>query len=180
MDIVKQADEFAEKAHRGQYRKDGKTQYIQHSRRVAELYRLYYNIDGFVSQEALAVCLLHDVCENSGITYDTLVHEFNSVIADSVVALSKHSAESKIDYYKRMRTECNATEKCIKLCDRLANLEDTFKLVSSFNIDENRRFGLYYIRDSINLFEYADLYSKTDSIFTSIFQTLCDIGQECH
>lgn len=75
---------FAERAHRGQFRKGTHTPYLVHPLRVAEiLLRAGYPIEWAVA------ALLHDTLEDTPVTETALRRAFGDRIADLVVALSE-------------------------------------------------------------------------------------------
>ncbi|MCX6699331.1 MAG: HD domain-containing protein [Methanomicrobiales archaeon] len=126
------AAEAASIAHRGQFRKDGKTPYIVHPKRVA---MCVANFGG--DHIGIIAAWMHDVMEDceegEAIVHDTLQktdlpQEERDEIFAIVSALTKNDAikgKSKklADTLKRInRAPCQAI--LIKLCDRMDNLVD--------------------------------------------------------
>lgn len=75
---------------------------------------------------AISCALLHDVIEDTNITYDDLYVEFGAEIADAVEALSKNEKiESKQDQMRdsleRILTQAYEVQ-MVKLADRITNL----------------------------------------------------------
>lgn len=78
------------------------------------------------SNLAISCALLHDVIEDTNITYDELYVDFSEAIANGVEALSKDkSLESKQEQMKRsieMLLEQPYEVQMVKLADRITNL----------------------------------------------------------
>ena len=83
MEKVLKAMRFAERAHRGQMRADGKTPYIQHPLAVAELVARWTFANGGEPNMVVGA-LLHDVIEDGRITVGTIPVEFGPVVCDIV------------------------------------------------------------------------------------------------
>ena len=81
--------EFATKKHAGQFRADGKTPYIVHPIKVAEIVRR-------VKQSAdidyiVAAALLHDTLEDTYTSYQELKDEFGEMVASMVMEVTTAS-----------------------------------------------------------------------------------------
>jgi RelA/SpoT family (p)ppGpp synthetase len=135
--IIERAYHRAEKAHEGQKRKSGEPYFI-HCVAVA-------NILGELKldAEAIAAGLLHDVIEDTKITYEDLVKEFGTDIAklvDGVTKLAKMADETiglksdtnrnskaanrEMEYFRKMLLTMDADVRVVlvKLADRLHNM----------------------------------------------------------
>lgn len=103
------ADSFAESAHHGQHRNDGKTPYITHPRKVKnyfiEIYKAYMNVIGSLNVEFIAqVALLHDVVEDTDKTLDDLREAgFSEDVVRAVSAITKHPVKGAEDYLTYLR-----------------------------------------------------------------------------
>ena len=130
---IKIAADAATLAHRGQFRKDKKTPYIVHPKRVAERVKFFGG-----NHIGIIAAWLHDVIEDcpdvgEDIVRDTLRQidlpqkEKDEIFA-IVSALTKNAAikgksDRLADTLKRInQAPCQAI--LIKLCDRMDNLED--------------------------------------------------------
>jgi (p)ppGpp synthase/HD superfamily hydrolase len=109
---------LAEKAHSGQYRRDGKTPYIEHiyavEKRVSHL-----------GNDYRAVAIAHDLLEDSDITADDLLKE--GVPEHIVAAVSLLTKPKYIEMtYKKYLVEVKANElaRRVKIADMLSNLAD--------------------------------------------------------
>ena len=115
---VKNAEEIARKAHKGQTRWDKKTPYIVHPERIASK---------FNSPLLKAAAWLHDVVEDTSWTFDDL-REAN--IPESVIkivdAVTKREGESYKDFILRIRVSSHGA--CaLKEADIRDNLRDLKK-----------------------------------------------------
>lgn len=117
---IKRARELANRLHGQQ--KYGEFPYVVHLWDVANVARRF----GFGGDVVVAACLLHDILEDTLMTYSQLLQEFGPDIADAVLAVTK---DQSLPTRKEKNREVNArTAKSfiaivIKLCDRIANCE---------------------------------------------------------
>ena len=85
---------FAYNAHKGQFRKDDKTEYIYHIVRLVYLFRLFlpdYAGDWAKKElvDALAALMLHDVVEDCDVTYSEISKRFGLDVAENVFWLTE-------------------------------------------------------------------------------------------
>lgn len=122
--ILKLAEEIAREAHKGQYRRDGKTSYIVHIERIVKQVNIYAFKNGWGHTEnAVVVAWLHDVVEDTNITIANLLEKgipFNLVVA--IEALTRRPKENYLDYILKVKRNDIAKE--IKLWDIDDNLND--------------------------------------------------------
>ena len=116
MNIAHVAQEIAQRAHNGQFRRDGVTPYAVHPERVAK------RLSG--DEEAEAVAWLHDVLEDTDETAETLALAGvpASVIA-AVQILTKTPGVAYTDYLCAVRA--NPLARKVKIQDMLDNLSDS-------------------------------------------------------
>jgi guanosine-3',5'-bis(diphosphate) 3'-pyrophosphohydrolase len=118
---VRRAYEFAEAAHRGQRRKDGRA-FIAHPVRVARLLAAR----GY-DEEVLAAALLHDVVEDTDVTLSDLRALFGARVAELVASVTENAqlpmAERKRAYRERVRRSSHAA-RAICAADKVCNLTD--------------------------------------------------------
>jgi len=116
---VKLALEIAKEAHKGQFRHDNKTPYIEHPKEVAMRFYRPFPIDE--TEILYSVALLHDVIEDSKITAKELLKRgVRKIIVDKVVILTKIEGEKYIDYLLRVKEDSLATK--VKIEDIKHNL----------------------------------------------------------
>lgn len=133
---VEKAIRFATKQHAGQER-DGSNPlpYITHPIEVLVNLR---HVGGVVDEDLLAAAVLHDVVEESQVEYSTLEEQFGPRVTSLVKELTRHEP-SKSETRALNREEIwqlraamllediakmSHDAQCIKLADRLTNLED--------------------------------------------------------
>lgn len=150
---IKTAADAATRAHRGQFRKDGKTPYILHPQRVAERVKFFGG-----DHRGIIAAWLHDVMEDCDegvmIVRNTLQRtglppKERDEIFGIVSALTKNPAiagksEKLADTLERInQAPCQAI--LIKLCDRMDNLVDAR--------DQGPEFLSVYLRCSDQLID---------------------------
>ncbi len=109
------AEEIAINAHAGQYRRDGKTPYINHPRKV---------VNRVSTEKEKAVAWLHDILEDTEITEESLsVEGLPDDIIIAVKIMTHQKRQSYKDYLERVKQ--NPVSKTVKIADMLANLSDT-------------------------------------------------------
>lgn len=114
------AFQFAQDAHKGQTRGDGKTPYVRHVMQVSLLVAF-----GGGSQSAVEAALLHDTIEDCGVSYKQLVDEFGIEVANLVgevtfPAGTPNRKQIQIEAVKGMTPDA----RLIKLADITANIYD--------------------------------------------------------
>jgi len=119
------AYQFAERAHSGQLRKDGKP-YITHPLAVAEILAEWQ-----LDAQTLIAALLHDVVEDTGISSSEIAQEFGKAVAglvDGVTKLDKiqfeNKAQAQAENFRKMLLAMARDVRVIliKLADRLHNM----------------------------------------------------------
>lgn len=123
-----EAFSFAEEAHRGQLRKDGKTPYIAHPVEVARILTGLH-----ADEDTLISALLHDVPEDTKFDINQIKEKFGEKIGflvDGITKLSKvyyehNMPERQVESLKKLllHTSEDLRVIIIKLADRLHNME---------------------------------------------------------
>ncbi|UAV84507.1 metal dependent phosphohydrolase, HD region [Pseudomonas phage PHB09] len=113
---------FAMKAHEGQMY--GEHPYGYHLSQVVQNVRIRKAEDSLLPTY-VAVAWLHDVLEDTSISYIELEREFGICVADAVARLTKKTGVSYEDYLAGC---CESTIACeVKICDTMANLQESFR-----------------------------------------------------
>ena len=125
IDRIRRAFDFAVAAHEGQKRKDG-SPYVTHTIAAATI-----AAEMGLDDEAIVAALLHDVLEDTDVTYDTIAEEFGKEVADIVEGVTKLT---RVQYSTTEETQMENLRKMllamakdirvilIKLADRLHNM----------------------------------------------------------
>ena len=115
---------FAAQAHTGQYRKDGKTPYINHPLEVMNLVVL--NVEK-AREEVLIAAVLHDVVEDTHITSAEIKEKFGQDVARLVAELTDDKTLTK-EERKQMQLQevhlLSSEGKLLRLCDKICNVYD--------------------------------------------------------
>ena len=107
---------IAATAHKGQYRRDGKTPYIKHPMSVADRVTKY-------GHEYVSVAYLHDVLEDTNVSVQDLYDlDVPTNIVVAVIQLTKHKGINYDDYLKNIKS--NELARRVKIADILSNLAD--------------------------------------------------------
>ncbi len=120
---------FASIAHHGQVVPSSKIPYINHVGNVAmEAMRAIAVDDKINNPDLLIQCaLLHDVIEDTSVTYEQIKEEFGVEVAEGVLALSKNkNFPSKLEQMKDSLTRIRQQPDeiwMVKMCDRISNLQ---------------------------------------------------------
>lgn len=135
---------FASVAHLGQYVPGTDIPYINHIGNVTmESMASLVESDETIDSDLLVQCsLLHDVIEDTDISYDLVKSEFGKDVADGVQALSKNkklpSKESQMkDSLERIRKQPKEIW-MVKMSDRITNLQPPPKHWNEEKIEKYR------------------------------------------
>ena len=126
IELVLKAYDFAEEQHKGQLRKSGEP-YIIHPLQVAYILS---TLD--LDESTICAALLHDVVEDTRVTYEDIKEKFGKEIADLVDGVTKLSIfqqnitvkEKQVEDYRKMFLAMGKDIRVIliKLADRLHNM----------------------------------------------------------
>jgi len=113
------AKRFAALVHFGQ--RYGTHDYTYHLQQV----EMVLNRFGFHDDELRISAWLHDVIEDTGISYDKLKSGFGEGIADIVYAVTNEMGRNRKERYAKTypKIKANRSGLLIKLADRIANIE---------------------------------------------------------
>ncbi len=121
--MVQKAAIFASQAHEGKVRKGTKIPYIIHPLETAAI------VSGLTGDEAvICAALLHDVIEDTQVTYEELLEQFGNRVA----GLVRFESEDKSKSWQERKAETirhleNASREAKMIClgDKLSNLRST-------------------------------------------------------
>ena len=127
MHLVRKAIDFGMEHHKGQVRKVTGIEYFVHCICVYSTVKKYKESKNIVT--ILCAALLHDILEDTTVTYDELVNEFTKDIADLVVEVTNNkediaAAGGKTTYMKDKLLKMSSYALVIKLADMLDNITD--------------------------------------------------------
>jgi len=122
-DQVQLAREIATKAHEGQFRWDGKTPYIAHPVAIAKAIRDQGYEGKDFAEAAIATAWLHDVVEDTVITFHDLDEAgVHPTIIAAVDAITKRDGEDYLEYLLRVKN--NEVARVVKIEDIKNNMSD--------------------------------------------------------
>lgn len=161
---VKKAKQFAEKAHKGSYRKivDEKGKripYIIHPESVAKIVHEIENSENIA--DIIAAAYLHDVVQDTDVTLEQIRKEFGDVVMQIVSELTtdkeKMEISGKEEYLIDKMLSMSNWALVIKLADRLHNLDDFENIIKSG--DEKRiKWAKNYAKQTKNIVEELEWY----------------------
>ena len=133
--FIPKAAAYAAEHHEGVERKYNGLPYIYHPMRVAGMVlvlqaRLPYLCYNYNIHEIVAAAWMHDLIEDTKVTYGDIEREFNKNVADLVQELTNSSLGSTLNRARRKKIDRDALRqasfpaKIIKLLDRIDNLTE--------------------------------------------------------
>lgn len=118
---------YASLKHKGQQVPGTEFPYIVHVVHVAaEVLIAVYETGDLDANFAVTLALLHDVLEDTRVTYEEINHLFGERVAEGVLALTKFSSLEKENQIRDSIGRIKLLEKevgIVKLADRIANLD---------------------------------------------------------
>lgn len=170
---LRQAFEFAAKAHEGQFRKAGEP-YITHPVSAAEiLTRLR------VDEDTLIACLLHDVPEDTSCTIAEIEELFGKKVAflvEGITKLSKvyyrHNMEGRqVESLKKLFLHSAQDPRTIliKLADRLHNM----MTISALPREKQERIARETLEIFVPIANLLGIWGLKDELEDCCFKTLC-------
>ncbi len=172
-DIILGAKKFAQEKHKNQKRKDGVTPYSDHLEGVVNRLK---NL-GVTNKDVLCAAWLHDIIEDTDVTFDQINERFGREVAVIVLSLSKDQNIPKKDremQYINQLKDAPFQTKIIKLCDISANLKDLVNApISKTQKNKQIKKILHYLRIIKNdITENKSKYPKIQEIIDGI-NTIC-------
>ena len=148
-DLYQKAIKYAGQAHKNQLVPGTESNYLLHLSNVAmEVLFAYKDNQNFDLDFAVQLALLHDIIEDTDVTYSELTEDFDKKIADGVLALTKNkNLDNKIqlaDSLDRMLKQPKEIG-MIKLADRITNLQ---KPPDIWNIKKRKS----YLKQAVDIY----------------------------
>ena len=148
--MIEEAAAFAERVHRGTFRKGTAIPYIVHPMETAVI------VSGFTDEEEMiAAALLHEVVEDAGVTGEELEKRFGRRVKELVLAESEDKSKSweqRKAYTLTHLAESGRDVKILALGDKLSNMRSTARdymvmgdaVWERFNVKEKNKHAWYY------------------------------------
>ena len=172
-DIILGAKKFAQEKHKNQKRKDGVTPYSDHLEGVVNRLK---NL-GVTDKDVLCAAWLHDIIEDTDVTFDQINERFGREVAVIVLSLSKDQnilkKDREIQYINQLK-DASFQTKLIKLCDISANLKDLANApISKTQKNKQIKKILHYLRIIKNdIIENKSGYPKIQEVIDGV-NTIC-------
>lgn len=186
MNLVEEAILFAVHAHAGMFRKGTATPYILHPLESATIVATMTT-----AETTIAAAVLHDVLEDTNVTYEQLKEKFGSV-ADLVAAETENKRRDvpadeswdtrKLETIERLNTCTNLAEKMVALGDKLSNVRSLYRdslvygdeLWEHFNQKDKRKHAWYYrsVVDALSDLRNYKAWQELNSLVNLVFNEL--------
>ncbi len=172
-EIILGAKKFAQEKHKNQKRKDGVTPYSDHLEGVVNRLK---NL-GVTDKDVLCAAWLHDIIEDTDVTFDQINERFGREVAVIVLSLTKDQnilkKDREVQYINQLK-DASFQTKIIKLCDISANLKDLANApISKTQKNKQIKKILHYLRIIKNdIIENKSEYPKIQEIIDGI-NTIC-------
>ena len=135
---TRRAMDIAYKAHNGQVDKSG-VPYIFHPIHVAEQ---------MLTEEECIVALLHDVVEDTEVTFEQLEKEFSPTVIEALKLLTHDKSVEYMEYVRKLKN--NPIARKVKLFDLCHNSDSTrLKEMTPKDIKRRKKYA-----DAMNLLKY--------------------------
>ncbi|GAB4134360.1 MAG: HD domain-containing protein [Bacteroidia bacterium] len=124
MRLLSEAILFAAEAHAGQFRKDGRTPYINHPLQVMHLLIEKADINDV---DILRAAVLHDILEDTTYTFHDLAERFGTTVAEVVSELSDDKTLSKDERKQQqliLADTLSPSARLIRISDKICNVYD--------------------------------------------------------
>lgn len=154
--MINEALRIARLAHRGQFRKGGKIPYILHPMEAGVIAASLSIKNNKVNEEVVAAAILHDVIEDTDLTYENLSNNFNERVLKLVRLQSENKSktwqERKESTIELLENNEDVNFEIVILADKLSNLRAIYRdyeilgddLWERFNVKEKTRHKWYY------------------------------------
>lgn len=188
------ADQWAERQHKGQFRADGVTPYIEHPRAVAQIIIDQVDMVGWTGEEKeriICTALLHDVVEDTPTTIEQIRGHFGEEIAFCVDGVTedvwkykgsdKKYPRDERQYAYAMKVieyaERDSMVLWVKLADMLHNMSDLdgmkYPFRRKFALEKLNFLGLWHRhRRETDFWTYEKMAMKIEKLALDIVKDL--------
>ena len=139
MNNIERAILVAEKAHANQ--SYDIYPYIFHLKQVAEIAEnLHY------CEEILVACILHDILEDTDLSYNDIKKAFGEEVAEIVYCVTDEVGRNRKERKEKTYPKIKSNEKAVivKICDRIANMKHSAKYNPSMLKTYQKEFSDFY------------------------------------
>jgi len=177
--MIREAAEFAAKAHEGTFRKGSRVPYIHHPMEVALIVAQMTNDD-----EVIAAAYLHDVLEDTPVSEQELRDQFGDRVLRLVVAETENKTYSWKERKETTIRHLQAASyevKLLTLADKLSNMRSTSQdylavgeeVWQKFNEKDQRSHQWYIVGIMAALQEFEDslAYQELKSLYEFVFNS---------
>ena len=185
--MIGEAAAFAEKAHRGVFRKGTDIPYITHPLETAVIVSAFTD-----DEEMIAAALLHDVMEDAGVTKGELEEAFGARVACLVMDESEDKRKTwqeRKGYTVRHLSTASRDIKILALGDKLSNMRSTARdylvvgdaIWQRFNEKDKKNHAWYYwgIARALKELEEHVYYQEYIMLCRNVFgPDMCLSGEE--
>ena len=177
--MINEAIIFATNAHRNQTRKGKGTPYILHPLEAGIIVSQIKN-----DEDLICAAILHDVIEDTHITFEMVKEKFNEKIANLVANESEDKSKSwkvrKSHTIETLREEKDEDIGIVALGDKLSNIREMHrdlqeignKLWEKFNMKDKDQHKWYYcgLVDSLSYLSEYSAYQEFKSLVYEVFE----------
>lgn len=171
---INKALEFANLAHGGQFRKGGRVPYILHPMEAGTIAFSLSNKGGFVDEDLIVASILHDVIEDTSMTYEDLSRDFSKRAINLIKLQSEDKSKSWQERKEKtidlLKSQDSIDFEIVILADKLSNLRAIYRdyqalgdrLWERFNVKDKESHKWYYssIGDSIKFLKDSREYKE--------------------
>ena len=155
---LSRAIEFAKLYHQGQTRKFTGKPYVIHPFKVYKRLLKF----GITDKDVLTASLLHDTLEDTQVTYNIILANFNKRVADIVRWLT--NTADKAGHIDNLMKKAPYEVVAIKTFDRIDNLQDTNK-----RFLENYKFTTDIIKRGLERRGFTNLYKEFMKAYNRVY-----------
>ncbi len=166
--VINKALEVAITAHKNQFRKGSEIPYIIHPMEAGVIAASLSIKNNQIDQDVVAAAILHDVIEDTDLTYQDLLNDFN----EKVLRLVRLQSENKSKVWQDrkdwtielLENNEDINLEIVTLADKLSNLRSIHRdyqilgdrLWERFNVKEKERHQWYYSSIAKNIKQLKD------------------------